>query len=384
MLQSKSNPLSVHRLLSLYVAFLFVLYCSGCQKSTQTADAHTEIEIPQNYNIALRVAEEKSSSDQLKSSFAVTQKITLTGSKILMLSKLRVIAGKLYVIDSDRRVVESYDSNGKFIKQLGEGGNKPGGFLFPTDATETKEGFVAVTDFQGHRVNIFDGAGDYKNSFVYTPQVFSAQKLLFDQSSQRFYLFGNRWQHDADEKLQGAELVHAYSSDGVFQVSMFPFPDKAKPLDLYAYDEPMIDAKDGNVYYVLPFEYKIWKLLPDNNPQLLMESNSEHFRFPTEKLDLTKAPRTKTVDYVQSWKASWTPMTGMAAVGDKLIVQYQTFNPLRYTVDIWSIPQKKILKTLSTNHLLLTRDSADSIYFLSNIEIKGQHSYELLCANLVK
>jgi len=71
-----------------------------------------------------------------------------------------------------------------------------------------------------------------------------------------------------------------------------------------------------------------------------------------------------------------------ASVGDKVLVEYQTFDKLRYTVDVWSRSSKTIIKSVKTNRLMLTRSDDGHVYFLNNLENKAQNKYEILRTRL--
>lgn len=78
--------------------------------------------------------------------------------------------GRIYVVDTGHtkskvQDVKIFDLHGKRIGTLGSGkGSKPGEFLFPTYVTLDPQGNVYVTDTLNSRVQVFDSDGKYLKS----------------------------------------------------------------------------------------------------------------------------------------------------------------------------------------------------------------------------
>jgi len=338
---------------------------------------------PDLYRPALEKAQAQSQNDGLASAFRIESKLSLGGEKIKNLNQFRVASdGNFYVIDYERKQAEIYDRTSSYLGDLGARGNQPGAHLWPTDVAEVDGKTVAVADFQSHRVNIFSGEGKFLSSFIYTPQSFSAQRMLYDDVSRSFYLFGNRWQRNSRDEIVGAELVHKYSADGDFIASYLPFPDQAKSLDLYNYDCPAVDINKGSLFIALPFDYTIYQLMPDGKLSVVLKAQESGFRAPTQAVNLEQVSPADSYKHVQNWRLSWTPINAVVATDDNLLVQYQSFTPLRYTIDIWSLKTKKKVRSVNTNSAILTKGQEDEIYFLNNIEAKGQNRYDILRAKL--
>lgn len=364
---------------SLFICFLLVSASQiGCRSSTAKAsETKTEPERSyQEYSDAVSNAEKAASKDEFDKFFITKAVISFSGNDIEHLSKLNVgKTGAIYVCDFDNRRISGYDSSGNNIKLIGKAGNEPGSHVFPTDAVEFNNSSVAVPDFSGHRVNIFSSDGSFKSSFIYTPQNFSAQRLVFNEANDSFYLFGNRWQTNMEGVTVGSDLMHKYSSSGEYLMSSLPFPEDYKALDLYNYSFPMTDVSGGAIYVVLPFDYTIYRVDANDNLSVFLKGNKNGFKPPSVKMDATKVPRPEAYKAAQAWELTWTPIVGLAVMGDDLLIQYQTFNPLRYTIDVWSTSSKKLKKTFSTDHLLLGRGQDNNFYFLTNLESKHQESY---------
>jgi hypothetical protein len=186
----------------------------------------------------------------------------------------------MFITDFERRKVEMFDKTGVFSHVIGESGNGPGRHLWPSDVCLLESARLAIPDFQSHRVNIFSLEGIFLSSFTYTPQKFSAQRLLYNDETHDFYLYGNRWINDDKGQLLGATLVHNYSEHGEFKSSYLDFPDWARKLDLYSHDFPAATIESGKVYIALPFEYKIYQLNGDGNLTTILADNNSTFIAP--------------------------------------------------------------------------------------------------------
>jgi hypothetical protein len=332
---------------------------------------------------ALRRAQQSAQSDGLGRAFRVESKVSLSGADVTALSQFRVNGdGGFSVVDYERKAVGRYDGDGALVRRIGGGGNRPGSQVWPSDAFPAGDGTTAVADFQGHRVNVFGRDGKFLSSFIYTPQNFSAQRVIYDDTARAFYLYGNRWQVGPNGTLDGATLLHKYSAEGKFVGSYLPFPEEAKALDLYNYNTAALDIDAGDVFVSLPFEYKVYRLTPEGDLSTYLVGKDTAFRGPAEQLEPAKSSPEEAYRHVQNWRLKWTPITNLVVEKDKLLVQYQTFNPLRYTVDVWSRSTKKKLATFDTNHVILTQDSEGYVYFLENLEAKGQERYDIIRAKL--
>jgi hypothetical protein len=346
-------------------------------------DAVAAVAADDAFAAALRRAQQNAGSDGLGRAFKVESKISLEGGEVASLSQFRANAdGGFSVVDYDRKKVGVYDRAGAFVRPVGGSGNQPGSHVWPSDAVAAGDGATAVSDFQGHRVNLFGGDGKFLSSFIYTPQSFSAQRVLFDDTTRSFYLYGNRWQMSPNGRLDGATLLHKYSPEGKFVGSYLPFPEEAKAFDLYSYDTAALDIDRGEVFVTRPFDYKVYRLTPEGDLSTFLTGKETAFKAPTEGLEAKKRSPEESYRYVQNWRLKWTPITNLIVEKDKLLVQYQTFNPLRYTVDVWSRTTKKKLMSFDTNHIILTQDSEGYVYFLENLEAKGQGRYDVIRAKL--
>jgi hypothetical protein len=140
-----------------------------------------------------------------------------------------------------------------------------------------------------------------------------------------------------------------------------------------------VDA-NGDVLFALPFEYRIYALNTKTGATRdVLEDREAGFITPATPFDPNITPRNDEEAYwlINDWQASWTPIKALIATSDHLFVQYQTFNPLRYTLDVWTLAPCRRIARLQTNSLLLDAGKDGSLYFLTNLELREQSHYEI-------
>jgi len=372
----------------LSLAVLLAVGLAQCRPSGQPPSVHSKVDDgtktsreSKQYRGALKTAIDNAAKDELGRTLNSAERITLSGSDIQSLSRLRIAEnGSLLLLDFDRAVAELYDGSGRFVRSIGSKGSSPGNYEWPSGIAQRKDGSIAICDFRVHRVNLYSAEGGFLRSFIYSPQVFSAQQMVYDSQADSFYLYGNRWQNDPSGKAVGADLIHKYSAAGEFLGSQLPFPDQGKPLNLYAYDDPAIDIASGSLYVALPFGYTVYRLTADKRASPFIADTPRAFRPPSTEMSAMKKSDLDPSELVQEWLLTWTPINALLISQDRLFLQYQTFSPLRYTIDTWSLTSGKRLATRHTNHEMMARDQEGYIYFLDNVETRGQQKYELLRA----
>lgn len=69
--------------------------------------------------------------------------------------------GEVYVTDPALQLVQKFDADGKFIKQWGGWGTKPGQFYKCKGIDVGSDGKVYVIDFGNHRGQVFDSEGNF-------------------------------------------------------------------------------------------------------------------------------------------------------------------------------------------------------------------------------
>ena len=76
-------------------------------------------------------------------------------------------AGNIYVSDGyGNSRIAKFDKNGVFLKSWGSRGSAPGQFNIPHTLAIDAKGLVYVGDRENKRIQMFDGDGNYKTSFI--------------------------------------------------------------------------------------------------------------------------------------------------------------------------------------------------------------------------
>ncbi|MFO7919124.1 MAG: TIGR03663 family protein [Anaerolineae bacterium] len=68
--------------------------------------------------------------------------------------------GNVYVTDAHNHRIQVFDGNGQFLREWGTEGDQPGQFKEPWGVTVGPEGDVYVADTWNHRIQVFDGQGE--------------------------------------------------------------------------------------------------------------------------------------------------------------------------------------------------------------------------------
>jgi sugar lactone lactonase YvrE len=71
----------------------------------------------------------------------------------------------LYVVDTERHVVASFDASGAPVSIFGRRGTEEGSFNYPTNVALDREGWVYVADSMNFRVQVFDTDGVHLMTF---------------------------------------------------------------------------------------------------------------------------------------------------------------------------------------------------------------------------
>jgi hypothetical protein len=79
--------------------------------------------------------------------------------------------GNFYITDWDRRRIQKYDNEGKYLLTIGRQGQGPGEFQNLTIARFDKDGHFYVTDLNSRRISFFDTDGKYLRQIL-IPDVF--------------------------------------------------------------------------------------------------------------------------------------------------------------------------------------------------------------------
>ncbi len=118
-------------------------------------------------------------------------------------------AGNLYLVNSNRNLVQKFDSAGKLLLQFGSGGNGNAQFSAPLAVATDSSGNVYVTDKDNNRVQKFNSSGTYVSEFGSNGsgdgQLNSPKGIAIDSS-------GNIYVADG-----GNSRVQKFNSSGVYQ-----------------------------------------------------------------------------------------------------------------------------------------------------------------------
>ena len=60
------------------------------------------------------------------------------------------------VCDKENHRIQVFDLSGKFVAKFGTKGSRMGGFNIPVSAAVLSDGKIVVTDFQNHRIQLFE------------------------------------------------------------------------------------------------------------------------------------------------------------------------------------------------------------------------------------
>ena len=184
----------------------------------------------------------------------------------------------------------------------------------------------------------------------------------------QYVLFGNKWLPSPDPSKRTADLVHTYDKSGHYQKSVLRFPDRFLPLNLIACDTPEVyaDSAANTVYIALPFDYKVYSLAPSEKISSIINEKPARFREPATRCDPKAGP--EGVKEFQSWLLTWTPIVAIWQDGAYFLIEYQTFDPLRYTVDVRDLHTHRLLAQLGTNYRYLTTDTLGQEWFVRDVD----------------
>lgn len=172
---------------------LLMLQCTGVKHTAETLPT-TPPDLSDKYSRAVAGALRSADKDELTTRFRVNAQVPISGGNLKGISRLRVLPeGTLLIFDAVGKQAGIFDGSGKYLNPIGARGNRPGYYSTPSDVAVAGDGTVAVSDFQLHRVNIYTPDGKFQRSFIHTPQGFSAQRIVYNESTKSFFLAGNRW-----------------------------------------------------------------------------------------------------------------------------------------------------------------------------------------------
>jgi hypothetical protein len=336
----------------------------GCSRTSQAAT----IDFGPGISKAVENARTAQASDEISSILRDTKTLPLQGSSLSMVSRMAVADNdELLILDAFSRGIRVFSPKGEYKHQLGQNGQTPGQYITPTDVIAAGND-IAVDDFTVHRINHYSPDGSFARSFIYSAQAFGSSRLAHFPKSGQAVLFGNKWLPQPSSSMErSAFLVNIYDRDGRYQRSTFQFPDRFLKLNMVADDAPeaYVDGVTDTIYFALPFEYKVYALNSSGDVSVVLNLTSPKFKEPSTRCDPKAGP--EGVKAFQSWLLTWTPIVAVWKSGSDLMIEYQTFDPLRYTVDIRDAKSQRLIKQLGTNYRYLTTDSRDRHWFVKDL-----------------
>jgi hypothetical protein len=305
-------------------------------------------------------------NDELEKLLQSSTRLSLHGGPtVKTVSRLRIgMDASFYLLDAPSRLVEKLDSSGQFLLRIGNEENKIGHLIFPSDI-DVGEQELLISDFKQSRISRYSFAGEFLSSFSTAGERFSA-KNVFSTKQHDVFVCGNRYSSNF-------ETVHRYSSSGKFQNSLLPLTERQRELNLDAFNDCLTTSTPYASVVTFPFEYKLYQVGEGGAIDLGL-SVPVDFRPPSRPLIFTNHSPEEFPSIFETWKAEWTPIENIAGLADgRVVVQYRTFNPLRYSVEVWNLATKKRERSFHTNYRLLTVDPASRMYFESLQEAKETH-----------
>ena len=173
---------------------------------------------------------------------------------------------------------------------------------------------------------------------------------------------------------RGIDALHFYDQHGIYVSSFFTLPASLEQNNLTVDDRPLLAPDYGGSELVA---------IPSINKLNIMQSNGQlSLVLPVQFREFRPAPpaphfERDTMHIFFSWQLQWTPLVAVGSTKSLYMVQYQTFNPLRYTLHVW--PKNNPAESIDyhTNSLLLASRGDGELWFLKNTDNTGVQSYEV-------
>ena len=127
-----------------------------------------------------------------------------------------------------------------------------------------------------------------------------------------------------------------------------------------------------------PYEYVVY-LIENGSARPLVAGPSRAFHQPALPLVFPGPSPLENIHAFEDWSLKCTLINKIVAIDDAtLLVQYETFSPLRYELDVWDLHSKRMLRSVRTNHRLLASAGGGGAYFLEQLETAGQPEYTII------
>jgi hypothetical protein len=233
--------------------------------------------------------------------------------------------GSVVIVNRVKNNVGLYKSDGMQMSEIGGKGREQGYLRMARDAASVGDSEIGVSDFRS-RILIYSTTGSLRRSLLFSRQKFSCSRVVYDDISRRFMLFGNTADHTSS--------VHEYSDSGQYLRSFVPLERDEIDKRLISYVEWAVDSDNGIVYTAVPFLNAVHALYPDGSERVITPA-AENFKPPSTMFRIGDIVPADFARYLHNWVLESTPIVNIAVVHHKwLLVQTQTFSPLRYTIAI--------------------------------------------------
>lgn len=324
------------------LVIIFIASISSCKRGSPI-DA-----LRSNRSTSMIKALAARGTDELPGRLVDLHRTRLTGRVLPSISSVVTLADNSLVLLSpiDRSVMH-FDQNGHYLSTFGSIGLGPGQYQMPAGITRFHDD-IAIVDFVAHRLTIVKPNGTLDSSFVYSRQQFSASQIGYSPRANTFFLFGNKWL-PSNSGVRQADLLDFYDPAGNYLTSTLAMPREFAALNLFGSDQAFISRNDadGTSTFSLPFIYGQYVLGSEQSYTFTKLQAPNTFRQPSELLEESE-PKDRQVKY-DAWLSRWTPIVASWRRGGYAYIEYQTFNPLRYTIDIWGSSSSTPLSSVHTN-----------------------------------
>lgn len=336
---------------------------SGCSRTIPVVDERAAAVSP-----ALRSVIEKavasSELDELPSKLKVVARVRLrrpAPSEPVSVARLASDGRRLLVVDMANGRVDVFSSAGEWLHRLGRSGTVAGALGTPTGVVSLPTGGAAVLDFNPARLSLFDAAGDFDKSLLYSRHSFSGTGMVYWAPDSAFYVFGAR----ASRTTGAVTLVHKISLSGELLGTCL---QRQETPGADVYYEPYGAIGRTQLVVGVPYSNQVYRITGACSVAPAFVAFAERFQPPKDSFHVERlrgASPERIEQEFGAWRLTWTPVDGLAVVGDTLLVALQTFDPLRYRIEMWSLAGRR-LGSFSTNSRLLTTDSDGLVYFLAS------------------
>lgn len=276
----------------------------------------------------------------------------------------------LIFLDSKGAQVILFDSDGEFIKKIGEKGRGPGEHIIPFGVGIGPNEEIIVSDHASRRINIFDKSGNFLSSFIISGNHWPPNIICSD-SKGNIFLSGLKENY---EKEGSDTWINKYESTGQYIKSFFSRNNNQEwllsmspPVSFDISDEDLIYAVNINKYEISVF---------DTNGILLRKIGKApvYFREPDPhlKLDFAKFEKKSQADIMEELtrlSESWTRIFVIKAVEEYLLMGLKTNNLVKefdktYVYDIWDNNGDLVKSGIQSDYKFLCCDRDDRLYFL--------------------